>query len=133
VRRDGGEDAAELEALGLAGDGSGDEFFRRRLIETTDARPDAPVDDVVAAAHRELALAPSQIRLATLEDALGVERRPNVPGTVTERPNWRLPLPKPLDRLEHDPLLRRVASAMEAGAERQARAAPAGGDSEADR
>ena len=62
-------------------------------------------------------MAPSLIRLATLEDALAVERRPNVPGTVDERPNWRLPLPKPLELLVHDPLVRRVAAAMESGAE----------------
>ena len=43
-----------------------------------------------------------------------------MPGTVDERPNWRLPLPKPLELLEHDPLVRRVAAAMEAGAERAA-------------
>ena len=46
-----------------------------------------------------------------------MERRPNVPGTVDERPNWRLPLPKPLELLVHDPLVRRVAAAMESGAE----------------
>ncbi len=115
-----GADLAESEALGLAGDGSGDAYFKRRLHQTTDLDDDAPVDDVVVAAHRELALAPSLIRLATLEDALAVERRPNVPGTVDERPNWRLPLPKPLELLEHDPLARRVAAAMEAGAERAA-------------
>jgi 4-alpha-glucanotransferase len=115
-----GADLAESVALGLAGDGSGDAYFKRRLHQTTDLDDDTPVDDVVVAAHRELALAPSLIRLATLEDALAVEHRPNVPGTVDERPNWRLPLPKPLELLEHDPLVRRVAAAMEAGTERAA-------------
>jgi 4-alpha-glucanotransferase len=111
----GGGDLAEVSALGLAGDGSGDAYFKQKLQETTGLAADAAVDDVVIAAHRRLAEAPSLIRLATLEDALGVEHRPNVPGTVDERPNWRIPLPKSVEQLEHDPLLARVAAAMAAG------------------
>ena len=133
-----GADLAETSALGLAGDGSGDAYFKRKLQQATGLDASAPVDDVIVAAHRALAEAPSLVRLATLEDALGVERRPNVPGTVDERPNWRLPLPKPLEQLEHDPLLRRVAAAMEAGEQRAASAtatahAEGGGDAMSDR
>ena len=39
---------------------------------------------------------------ATLDDALGVEERPNMPGTVDEWPNWRLALPRPIDDFETD-------------------------------
>lgn len=47
----------------------------------------------------------------SLEDALGEERRPNVPGT-TERPNWCLPLPLAVEDLVAGPadhLAQRVA------------------------
>lgn len=113
-----GADLAETTALGVAGDGSGDAYLQRRVRQTTHLDDGATVDDVIVATHQALAAAPSLLRLATLEDALGVEHRPNVPGTVDERPNWRMPLPKPVERLVHDPLVRRVAAAMEAGAER---------------
>jgi 4-alpha-glucanotransferase len=33
---------------------------------------------------------------------VGEERRPNVPGT-TERDNWRVPLPVPVDQLAEHP------------------------------
>jgi 4-alpha-glucanotransferase len=110
-----GADLAEGQALGTAGDGSGDAHFRRQLTRATGLSDDAPVDDVIVAAHQALADAPSVLRLATLEDALAVTQRPNVPGTFDERPNWRIPLPKALHLLEHDPLARRVAAAMASG------------------
>ena len=49
---------------------------------------------------------------ATLDDALGVTERPNVPGTIDERPNWSLALPEPLERLEALPLPRRIAGVL---------------------
>ena len=39
---------------------------------------------------------------ATLDDALGVEERPNYPGTTDER-NWSVALPVPIEELETDP------------------------------
>lgn len=59
--------------------------------------------DAVAATHRLLAESPSMLVTATLEDALAVEERPNYPGTTTERPNWSLALPVPLEELETHP------------------------------
>ena len=59
---------------------------------------DAPVDDALVEAHRQLAEAPSLLLSVALEDVVGEERRPNVPGTV-ERENWRIPLSVPVDRL----------------------------------
>jgi 4-alpha-glucanotransferase len=47
-----------------------------------------------------------------LEDALGAGDRPNVPGTTSERPNWSLPLPVPLDDLAGDPRVRRLAAVL---------------------
>lgn len=53
----------------------------------------AGVDPLIRALHTELATAPSRLISATLDDALAVQERPNLPGTVDERPNWRIALP----------------------------------------
>jgi 4-alpha-glucanotransferase len=50
---------------------------------------------------------------ATLDDALAVRERPNVPGTSLERPNWSIALPLPLETLETAPLARRIAAALD--------------------
>ncbi|WP_047309766.1 4-alpha-glucanotransferase [Rhodopseudomonas palustris] len=44
-----------------------------------------------------LARTPSRLLAIALEDLLGVLDQPNVPGTVSEHPNWRRRLPKPLE------------------------------------
>jgi 4-alpha-glucanotransferase len=49
---------------------------------------------------------------ATLEDALAVRERPNLPGTTTQWPNWRLALPAPLEALRRHPLARSIARAL---------------------
>jgi 4-alpha-glucanotransferase len=59
-----------------------------------------------------LAGAPSLLVSATLDDALAVVERPNMPGTITEWPNWCLALPVPLDEIETHPLANRVARVL---------------------
>jgi len=59
---------------------------------------EASVAEATAAAYRRLAQAPSALLVATLEDAVGEQRRPNMPG-VTDRPNWSLALPEPIEYL----------------------------------
>jgi 4-alpha-glucanotransferase len=54
------------------------------------------------------------IATATLEDALGVEERPNMPGTTTERPNWSVALPLPLEDVEEHPTALAIASVLDA-------------------
>jgi len=46
----------------------------------------------IVALHELLALSPSRVLLAALGDAVGDLRQPNMPGTVDEYPNWRLPV-----------------------------------------
>jgi 4-alpha-glucanotransferase len=72
----------------------------------------APVDEVIVAAHRRLAASPCALVAATLEDALALPRRPNLPGTTGERPNWSLSLPLPLEAALEDPLVARVTAAL---------------------
>jgi 4-alpha-glucanotransferase len=105
-----GADLAELQALGRAPDEAALEETRGRLAALSGAADGAAVADVIEAAHARLAEAPSLLVTATLEDALAVPERPNVPGTSRERPNWSLALPLPLEALETAPLARRIAA-----------------------
>ena len=86
--------------------------LRKQLAEVTHMPDGTPAIDVAVAAYRALARGRTRIVLAQLEDALGVEERPNVPGTTTQFPNWRLALPAPLEEIEKSPGARRIAAAM---------------------
>jgi 4-alpha-glucanotransferase len=94
-----GTDTADRTAAGRPADPDGDALLRHRLAALSGLGDDAPARDMTLAAHRALAGAGSDLVLATLEDALGVEHRPNLPGTVDEHPNWLLALPAPVEEL----------------------------------
>jgi 4-alpha-glucanotransferase len=102
-------------AMGLQPNVEGTEHIRKQLAEwsgvSNDAGPEA-VHDVVVGAYRNLAEAPSVILTATLDDALGVVERPNMPGTIDEWPNWRIALPMPLEEILADPRMADVAAAL---------------------
>ena len=89
-----------------------------------------PVDsdevcDVLEAAHRRLAESPCVLLSATLEDAVGQEPRPNMPGT-SDRPNWCIPLPVAVDDLPDHRTAASVAATLSAAvdAHRVRRARP---------
>jgi 4-alpha-glucanotransferase len=107
-----GADIAEQRALGLEPNEAALEATRKRLASAIGAAAEPALDDVVAATHGVLAAAPSLLVTSTLDDALMVSERPNVPGTTAERPNWCLALPEPLERLETMPLALRIAAAL---------------------
>ncbi|MEY2421754.1 MAG: 4-alpha-glucanotransferase [Acidimicrobiaceae bacterium] len=94
-------------------DEQADGDLRDRLVELTDLPLTAPVDEVVVAAHARLAQAPSMVVTATLDDALRVEERPNLPGTTVERPNWALALPRPIEEWMDDPVVAQIAEALQ--------------------
>jgi 4-alpha-glucanotransferase len=107
-----GDDVAEQRALGLQPSESALAATRARLAAMVGAGDATPVDEVIDRTHRRLAEAPSLLVTATLDDALAVAERPNVPGTSHERANWSLALPAPLEALEQAPLPRRIAAAL---------------------
>jgi 4-alpha-glucanotransferase len=72
----------------------------------------ADVHEVIVRAHQLLAEAPSLVVTATLEDALAVEERPNIPNTTAEWPNWSLALPASLELLETQPLAREIGGML---------------------
>jgi 4-alpha-glucanotransferase len=88
--------------------------LRQRLLDVTHAPDGTPAIDVAVSAYTALAGSQSRIVLVSLEDALGVEERPNVPGTTTEWPNWRLALPTPIGEIERADGVLRIVEVMKA-------------------
>jgi 4-alpha-glucanotransferase len=108
-----GADLQVQHDLGLHPNTAGLEEIRQRLQTMTGLSETAAVDEVVRRTHQLLAEAPSAVLLATLEDALAVAERPNMPNTTTEWPNWSRALPCPLEAIERHPLVQAVATALQ--------------------
>jgi 4-alpha-glucanotransferase len=76
------------------------------------------VEQVSLALHGMLGRSPARIVLAAPGDAVGDVRQPNLPGTVDEYPNWRLPIadaegrPVSLEQLQADPRVARLAQLL---------------------
>ena len=64
--------------------------------------PDDPAP-AVEAALRHIGRARSRLAIAPLEDILALEEQPNLPGTITEHPNWRRRMSAPLEDLLAEP------------------------------
>jgi 4-alpha-glucanotransferase len=107
-----GRDDADQRAAGIEPDSRAMDGLRRRLLDLSGRPPDAPLDDLIVETHARLAAGPSALVTATLEDGLAVSERPNLPGT-TDRRNWSLALPIPLEDALANPLLSRMAAALD--------------------
>ncbi|HEX4143968.1 MAG TPA: 4-alpha-glucanotransferase [Pirellulales bacterium] len=93
-----GSDLVEQIALQLSPDRGEEQALRQRLAGLTGLAETASIDALILAAHAALAQARSMLVVATLEDALAVPERPNIPNTTSyQRPNWSRALPVPLD------------------------------------
>ena len=119
-----GTDIATRAACGRLGAGQNEEDLReersgdrnalwRAFVTTGFAEGDAPssqdTKQVVDAALRFVAASPSPLCLPPIEDLLGLEEQPNLPGTVDEHPNWRRRLASRADLLLDQPdVARRV-------------------------
>lgn len=107
-----GADLEEQRRLDLAPNEEGNAELRERLRRWLGLDHQAPAEDVVIGTYRLLAEAPSAVVTATLDDALLVEERPNMPGTTHQRPNWSLSLPRPLEEVEADATVAAVADSL---------------------
>lgn len=107
-----GHDLEAQRRLGLDPNEEAAATLRTRLVDWTGRPDDDPADEVVAGAYQALAEAPCDVLTASLDDALVVEERPNLPGTVDEWPNWRIALPAPLEAIEASPLAEIIATAL---------------------
>jgi len=90
---------------------------RRELVELLRAEglltgADPGEDQILVAMHALLARSRSRLVLVSPYDVVGEERQPNLPGTVDEYPNWRLPLPLGLEELRADPRVRVVVDTV---------------------
>ena len=68
--------------------------------------------DVIEATYEALGEAPCVLLSAALDDALAVEERPNMPGTIDQWPNWCLALPAPLEEIEQSHLAAAIADGL---------------------
>jgi 4-alpha-glucanotransferase len=69
-------------------------------------------DQLITAMHALLGRSRSRLVLASPYDIIGETRQPNLPGTVDQYPNWRLPLPQSLEELRDDPRVRVVTDEL---------------------
>ncbi len=122
-----GSDLEEQQAAGLTPSTAATEALRARLRELTGLEPGVAPAAVSLAVHRRLAEAPSAMIAATLEDALEVAERPNLPGTTANRrANWSLALPEPLEAIQADPRPRALAGILRRSVEPDTAAGPPG-------
>ena len=107
-----GSDLDVQNELGLSPNEAGTREIRTRVRRMTRASESTPAAEVVARVHEALATAPSRIVTATLDDAMAVEERPNMPATSDEWPNWKLSLPQRIETLPSNRLAKRIARAL---------------------
>jgi 4-alpha-glucanotransferase len=111
-----GSDLGDQQRAGVAPDAAALGALRKQLERVTGLPPQGEAREMILAAHAALSAAPSAVITATLEDALAVEQRVNLPGTVApQRPNWSLSLPLPVEEIRDDPFVARLASVLRRG------------------
>ena len=107
-----GSDLADQHRLNLKPSDEAVQEMHDRLAAMTGLAGDEPVETVITRAYSLLAEAPSLVVSATLEDALAVPARTNMPGTIDQWPNWSVALPGGIEALEASPLAGSIAKAM---------------------
>ena len=108
-----GSDLRAQRELGLSPNEEGMNQIRGRLSAMLGVSEEASVEEVIRRTYELLGQAPSKIVSATLDDALAVEERPNMPGTTSKQwPNWSFALPKSQEDLEQHDLAREIAQAL---------------------
>ncbi|CAN5640693.1 4-alpha-glucanotransferase [soil metagenome] len=114
-----GADLAAQRSIGLEPNEEATADLRSRLarlaVEDDAAGDGGDVEAVTAAVHRRLNRAPSMVVSGTLDDALAVQERPNMPGTTDEWPNWSIALPLALEDVLADPRVHAMARALAEG------------------
>jgi glycogen operon protein len=85
--------------------------IRRQEIEALERAAGAQDGDA-AAAHAFVARSPSMMMLIQADDLAGETEPLNVPGTDTERPNWRRRLSRPVEKLMEEPMAQSILAAV---------------------
>jgi 4-alpha-glucanotransferase len=90
------------------------------LLAEENAAPEPDDAAIILAMHKLLAATPSRLKLISPYDVVGELRQPNLPGTVDEYPNWRLPLAESLEQLRADPRVAEITAVFRTAGHRQA-------------
>ncbi len=112
-----GSDTEDLRRIGKPANFEQLEQVRRELAAVAGVDPDGPIgpDEVaraVLAQYRRLSECRARIVLASLDDVGAVAERPNMPGTITQWPNWSLSLPRPVEDILEEPLAQQLAEVL---------------------
>lgn len=107
-----GHDLAAQHSLGLAPNDAALKEVRNKLASLADLDETARMDAVIEAAYRLLSTSRSMLAAASLDDALAITERPNMPNTIDQWPNWSLALPGGIEALEKSPLAGKIAATM---------------------
>jgi 4-alpha-glucanotransferase len=107
-----GADLTRAQVAGSPQNEEGIRGLRDKLTRFAQVAPEASVPEAIEHVYTALATAPSRVLLATLDDALAVEERPNIPGAAPDWVNWSTALPLPLEELEQQELPRAIARAL---------------------
>jgi len=107
-----GADFAAQQRIGLRPSREGYEQLRQRLRNATGLGNGDPTLLAIRRAYEAMASAPSAVLVVNLEDAVAVEERPNMPGTIEQWPNWSIALPESLEQIETAELPRTIARAV---------------------
>jgi 4-alpha-glucanotransferase len=105
-----GADLKAQRELGLEPNEEGTLKIAEGLSAMTGITDETPLEEVITRTYELLAQAPSAIVTATLEDALAVKERPNIPGSTET--SWSLALPESLEALETAPLARAIGERL---------------------
>lgn len=89
-------------------------FTRAGTATGPEPAPDRP-GPVIDAALDFLGRSRAPLVLAPLEDLVGLEDQPNLPGTIHEHPNWRRRMPAPLPGLMATPAVGRRVGRVKGG------------------
>ncbi|MEW6487343.1 MAG: 4-alpha-glucanotransferase [Thermodesulfobacteriota bacterium] len=74
--------------------------------------PESALEALAGSVHAFLARTPAALLLANLDDLLGGREMQNLPGTLSEHPNWRRKCLLPVEEWSRFPRARRIAEAI---------------------
>ncbi|WP_102960185.1 4-alpha-glucanotransferase [Mangrovicella endophytica] len=83
-----------------------------RVADGEESLPDDMPTSLAEAIHRFMARTPSYLLAVQLDDMVGSEKQPNLPGTTDEYPNWRIRSGVRLEDLDSNQRFQSLAAAM---------------------
>ncbi|MBT0956138.1 4-alpha-glucanotransferase [Alphaproteobacteria bacterium KMM 3653] len=108
-----GRDIDWWERLGWTQEEGANHARTERKNDVADLMALSPAEDFAASVHTTLAHSPARMVCAQLDDVLGHTEAQNLPGTVTEHPNWQRKYAAPVEGLAQNPALAHLAKTMQ--------------------